>query len=97
MYFVTICVEDRQPALANEAAFNAFKAAIAKLQHWRGLAAMLMPRSFACNRGTNTKSRSEIGKFFRSVEALDAPAATCLMELAAWLFRTTSAFRRIVA
>jgi putative transposase len=43
IYFVTMCVEDRLSVLANEPAFNAFKAAIAKLQHWRVLAAMLMP------------------------------------------------------
>jgi REP element-mobilizing transposase RayT len=43
IYFVTICVEDRQCVLANDDAFNAFKAAIAKLHHWRALAAMVMP------------------------------------------------------
>jgi putative transposase len=43
IYFVTMCVEDRQSVLANEPAFNAFKTAIAKLQRWRVLAAMLMP------------------------------------------------------
>jgi REP element-mobilizing transposase RayT len=43
IYFLTICVAGRESVLANEAAFNAFKAAIAKLQHWRVLGAMLMP------------------------------------------------------
>lgn len=43
IYFVTMCIEDRQSVLANEPAFNVFKAAIAKLQRWRVLAAMLMP------------------------------------------------------
>ena len=43
IYFVTFCVADRRPVLANELAFNAFKVAIAKLEHWRVLAAMLMP------------------------------------------------------
>ena len=43
IYFVTICVADRQPALANEAAFSALKTAITRLKHWRVLAAMLMP------------------------------------------------------
>ena len=43
IYFVTICVANRQSVLANESAINAFKAAIAKLLHWRVLAAMLMP------------------------------------------------------
>jgi REP element-mobilizing transposase RayT len=41
--FVTICVANRDPVLANEQAFRAFKAAVAKLQHWRVLAAILMP------------------------------------------------------
>jgi len=43
IYFVTICVANRQPVLANERAFRAFKAAVAKLQHWTVLAAVLMP------------------------------------------------------
>lgn len=43
IYFVTICVANRQRVLANEMAFNAFKAAISKLENWRILAAMLMP------------------------------------------------------
>lgn len=43
IYFVTICVENRQSVLANDVAFNAFKTAIGKLRHWRVLAAMLMP------------------------------------------------------
>jgi putative transposase len=43
IYFVTICVEDRQAVLANDAAFNAFKTAIGKMQRWRVLAAILMP------------------------------------------------------
>ena len=43
IYFVTICVANREPVLANERAFGAFKAAVAKLQHWTVLAAVLMP------------------------------------------------------
>jgi REP element-mobilizing transposase RayT len=42
-YFVTICVANREPVLVNEAALVALKAAIARLQHWSVLAAMLMP------------------------------------------------------
>jgi len=41
--FVTICVKGRKRVLANEAAFNAFKNAVAKLHEWRVLAAILMP------------------------------------------------------
>jgi hypothetical protein len=43
IYFVTICVEDRKPVLANDAAFNAFKNAAVKLREWRVLAGILMP------------------------------------------------------
>ena len=43
IYFITICVANREPVLANERAFAAFKAAVAKLQHWTVLAAVLMP------------------------------------------------------
>ena len=43
IYFVTICVANRQPVLANERAFRAFKTAVAKLQHWTVFAAVLMP------------------------------------------------------
>jgi REP element-mobilizing transposase RayT len=43
IYFVTICVANRQQVLANERAFRAFKTAVANLQHWTVLAAVLMP------------------------------------------------------
>ena len=43
IYFVAICVANRQRVLANENAFNAFKTATHKLKDWRILAAMLMP------------------------------------------------------
>ncbi len=43
IYFVTICVADRKPVLADEKAFIAFKNAAAKLRDWTVLAAILMP------------------------------------------------------
>ena len=43
IYFVTICVADRKPVLANHHAFDAFKIAASKLKHWKVLAAVLMP------------------------------------------------------
>jgi len=43
IYFVTICASNRDPVLANKRVFRAFKAAVAKLQHWIVLAAVLMP------------------------------------------------------
>jgi len=36
IYFVTICVANRRRILANEAAFKAFKAAVGKLDNWKG-------------------------------------------------------------
>jgi putative transposase len=42
-YFVTICVANRKPVLANKEALKAFRVAASKLQDWRVLAAMLMP------------------------------------------------------
>ena len=43
IYFVTICIADRKPVLANENAFVAFKNAATKLRDWTVLAAILMP------------------------------------------------------
>jgi len=43
IYFITICVADRKLVLANNAAFSAFKRAVARLRHWKVLAAVVMP------------------------------------------------------
>ncbi len=43
MYFITICVANPKPVLANENAFIAFKNAAAKLRDWTVLAGILMP------------------------------------------------------
>ena len=43
VYFVTICVQNRRPVLANERAFTAFKTAADRLRDWTVLAAILMP------------------------------------------------------
>ena len=42
IYFVTICVADRPPVLADQEAVNALKAAASKLKHWKLLAGLLM-------------------------------------------------------
>jgi putative transposase len=42
-YFITSCVRDRQPVLANRLAFHAFKAAIDNIKRWQVIAAVLMP------------------------------------------------------
>ena len=43
IYFVTICVANRKPVLANENAFVAFKNATARMRDWTVLAGILMP------------------------------------------------------
>jgi REP element-mobilizing transposase RayT len=43
IYFLTFCVANRQKVLANDIAFAAFKAAIARLTKWNVIAAILMP------------------------------------------------------
>ena len=43
IYFVTLCVAGRRPVLANQEALAALKNAAQKLEHWRFLAAILMP------------------------------------------------------
>jgi putative transposase len=43
VYFVTICVANRQPVLANDQAFRAFRTAAARLRDWTVLAGILMP------------------------------------------------------
>jgi REP element-mobilizing transposase RayT len=43
IYFVTICVADRKPVLANNKVFRAFRLAVSKLRHWHILAAIVMP------------------------------------------------------
>ena len=42
-YFITICVQKRQPVLANPKAFTAFKNAVSKIERWRLFAAVVMP------------------------------------------------------
>jgi len=43
VYFITFCVRERRPVLANSAAFQSMQSAIAKLQNWWVLAAVVMP------------------------------------------------------
>jgi REP element-mobilizing transposase RayT len=43
VYFVTLCVKNRQPALANDRALAALRSAVARLEHWWVYAAILMP------------------------------------------------------
>jgi len=43
IYFVTICVQNREAVLANEEAFVAFKNAAMRMRDWTVLAGVLMP------------------------------------------------------
>ena len=43
IYFVTMCVENREAVLANDAALTAFRNAAIRLRDWTVLAAVLMP------------------------------------------------------
>jgi putative transposase len=63
IYFVTICVENRQPVLANDAAFDALKAATAKLKRWRVLAALLMPDHLHLISAPTQNRNAELGNF----------------------------------
>lgn len=42
IYFVTLCVSDRTPVLANETIFAALRAAILQLRKWHVFAAVIM-------------------------------------------------------
>jgi len=46
IYFVTLCVENRLPVLANPLACTAFQHAIEKADRWMTLSAVLMPDHF---------------------------------------------------
>ncbi len=43
IYFVTWCVQDRRPVLANAEALTAFQNALSRLTRWQLIAAVLMP------------------------------------------------------
>jgi hypothetical protein len=92
IYFVTICVENRQRVLANHPAFAAFKTAIDGLRHWKVLAAILMPdHMHVLSRQRKIETRSW-GIFSRS-ETVDAPGTKRIVEFSTWLFRSSSALR----
>jgi putative transposase len=43
IYFITMCVDGRQPVLVNPSAFRALQAAIDNIKRWQVIAAVLMP------------------------------------------------------
>ena len=63
IYFVTICVADRKPVLANKEALDAFTLAVSKLQHWHVLAAILMPDHLHVIVAPTKEREAKLGNF----------------------------------
>ncbi len=68
IYFVTICVANRKPVLANENAFIAFKNAVAKLHYWTVLAAILMPDHLHVIAVPTADREAKIGNFAAGIK-----------------------------
>jgi putative transposase len=68
IYFVTICVADRKPVLADEKAFIAFKNAAAKLRDWTVLAAILMPDHLHVIAAPTTDRDAKVGNFSAAIK-----------------------------
>ena len=63
VYFITICVADRKPVLANKKAFQAFTVAVSKLKDWRVLAAILMPDHIHVIVAPTKEREAKLGNF----------------------------------
>jgi REP element-mobilizing transposase RayT len=68
IYFVTICVADRKPVLANDRACNAFKVAASKLKQWKVLAAVLMPDHLHVIAAPTEEREARVGDFSAAVK-----------------------------
>ncbi len=68
IYFVTICVADRRPVLANENAFVAFKNAAVKLRDWTVLAAILMPDHLHVIAAPTIDRDAKVGNFSAAIK-----------------------------
>ena len=68
IYFITICVARRNPVLANEQAFSAFKVAISKLKQWEVLAAVLMPDHLHVIAGPTEDRDAAVGNFSAAIK-----------------------------
>jgi hypothetical protein len=86
IYFVTICAANREPILANERAFRAFKTAVAKLQHRTVLAAVLMPDHLHVIASPTDARDAKLGNFSAALKTLDSPGTKRSVELATGLF-----------
>src|SRR4051812_2212466 len=68
VYFVTICVEDRKPVLANQSAFLSFQKAAAKLGEWTVLAAVLMPDHLHVIAAPTINREANLGNFSATIK-----------------------------
>ena len=63
VYFVTFCVQDRRPVLANAATLHALEHAVARLTDWRVYAAVLMPDHVHILAGPTRNREAPVGNF----------------------------------
>src|SRR5439155_9742947 len=68
IYFITICVADRRPVLANENAFVAFKNAATKLRDWTVLAGVLMPDHLHVIAAPTRDRDAKVGNFSAAIK-----------------------------
>jgi len=68
IYFVTICVADRKPVLANERAFKTFKVAASRLKRWKVLAAVLMPDHLHVIAAPTENRHARVGDFSAAIK-----------------------------
>jgi putative transposase len=68
IYFVTMCIANREHVLANDEAFAAFKHAAARLHDWTVLAAVLMPDHLHVLAAPVTDRDAKIGNFAAAIK-----------------------------
>jgi len=86
IYLVTICVSNRDPVWRTNASLKAFKAAVARLQHWIVLAAVLMPDHLHVIVSPTDARDCQAWEFFGSTENVGFAETKRRMGLAAGLF-----------
>jgi REP element-mobilizing transposase RayT len=68
IYFVTLCVENREPVLANDETFIAFKNAAMRLRDWTVLAAVLMPDHLHVLVSPTKDREAKLGNFSAAIK-----------------------------
>ena len=86
IYFVTICVSNRKPVLADENVFVAFKNAATKLRDWTVLGAILMPDHLHVIVVPTEDRHAKIGNFAAAIKRWMRQQLNAFMEMATWLF-----------